>query len=286
MPRFAANLHYLFNELPFMQRFEAAASIGFKAVEFQVPYDWPADELAAALRQYGLEMVLIDTPQGDWSAGERGLAALPGRQQEFRDNIAPTVSYCKAMGCTMVHVIAGVLPTGADIKEAERIYVENLRYAADKLEAEGITAVIEPINRQLDLVKNSETYTTLGMHGFFLNDVRQAVDFIARANCPNLFLHLDLYHQQLTGGRLAETLQQDIGIIRHIQFAGVPGRHEPDVGEINYPYLFDLIDSLGYDGWIGCEYRPAGKTIEGLAWAKKYQIGLARESDCTCAASA
>ena len=272
MPRFAANLHYLFNEVPFLDRFELAARVGFRGVEFQVPYDWPADVLAALLRRYDLAMVLIDTKPGNWAAGERGLAAVPGRQQEFRRELDAAISYSQTLRCDTVHTIAGVLPEGTDRAEAEQVFVENLRYAAGRLGEYGIRAVIEPINGGRDLIRGGETYTTYGMRGFFLNHTRDALRIIEKVDHPNLFLHLDVYHMQLTDGNLAETLRQTIGLIKHLQIASVPGRNEPHLGEINYPYLFDLIDSLGYDGWVGCEYKPATSTLAGLTWAAPYGI--------------
>lgn len=272
MPKFAANLHYLFNEVPFLDRFALAAQVGFKGVEFQVPYDWPVEVLADRLRSHNLSMVLLDTKPGDWEAGERGIAALPGRQEEFRRELETTIVYCQALGCDTVHTIAGVLPPGADRNEAETVFVDNLRYAADRLGEFGIKAVIEPINGGRDLIRGGETYTTYGMRGFFLNHVKDAVRIIEKVDHPNLRLHLDIYHTQITDGNLAEILRQTMDMIQHIQLAGVPGRNEPDVGEINYPYLFDLIDRLGYTGWIGCEYKPLNSTLAGLGWAKDYGI--------------
>lgn len=275
MPRFAANLHYLFNEHPFIARFAAARAAGFEAVEFQVPYDHPKEQLAAELDRYGLAMVLIDTPQGDWGKGERGLACLPGREAEFRAGVEQAIAYATALRCTTVHVIAGVLPEGFDRHAAEAVYVENLRFAAARLGEHGIVAVIEPINPGLDLIRGGETYTTLGMKGFFLNRTQDAVRYIEAVGSPNLKLHLDFYHMQLTEGHLADTVRQCQDLIHHLQAAGVPGRHEPSVGEINYPFLFDLLDELGYRGWVGCEYRPATGTLDGLGWAARYGIGAA-----------
>lgn len=272
MPKFAANLHYLFNEVPFLARFELAARAGFKGVEFQVPYDWPAEALAEQLQRHQLAMVLLDTKPGNWAGGERGLAAVPGRQEEFRRDLDAAITYCRALHCDTVHTIAGVLPDGADRQEAERVFVENLRHAAERLGEHGVKAVIEPINGGRDLIRGGETYTTYGMRGFFLNHTRDALRIIEKVDHPNLFLHLDLYHMQLTDGNLAETLRQTISLVRHIQIASVPGRNEPDRGEINYPFLFDLIDQLGYDGWVGCEYKPAATTLEGLTWAAPYGI--------------
>lgn len=272
MPRFAANLHYLFTELPFLDRFAAAARAGFRGVEAQVPYHYPAAELARRLRDNALEMVLLDTAQGDWDAGERGLAALPGREDEFRDGVAQAIAYATALNCRTVHVIAGVVPQGAEPVAMQRTYLSNLAYAAEAFAPHGIAAVIEPINPMLGVVPKGELYTTLGMRGFYLTSTAQAVAAIEAVGHPNLHLHLDMYHMQMTEGRLADTLRQHIHLVRHLQLAGVPGRHEPDVGEINYPYLFDLIDSLGFTGWIGCEYKPLGATLDGLDWAAPFGI--------------
>lgn len=274
MPKFAANLHYLFTELPFPDRFEAAASCGFKAVEFQVPYDYSPMDLSARLRANDLQMVLFDAPMGDWNAGDRGLTAVPGREQEFRASLARVVEYGQALGCDTVHCMAGVVGPGQDYQAAERTYVENLRFAADFLGRHGITVVIEPINKKMGLVRNGPSYTTQGMHGYFLNHTDHACRILEQVDHPNLRLHLDLYHMQMLEGHLAETIEARIGLVRHFQIAGVPGRHEPSVGEINYPFLFDLLDTLGYQGWVGCEYRPKGATRDGLEWARPYGIGV------------
>jgi hydroxypyruvate isomerase len=276
MPRFSANLHYLFTEVPFMQRFEAAAEAGFEAVEFQVPYDFPAADLCTRLRAHGLEMVLFDAPMGDWDRGDRGLAAVPGRETEFRDSLERAVDYGAALDCTTVHVMAGVVRAGAAYDDARRVYIENLRHAAAFLRGHGLKAVIEPINNKMGLVRGGPDYTTQGMHGYFLNHTVQARRIIEEVGSDNLFLHLDCYHMQMLEGNLAQTIRDNIDLVRHFQVAGVPGRHEPDIGEINYPFLFDLIDELGYAGWIGCEYRPRGNTMEGLGWAAPYGIGPAR----------
>lgn len=276
MPKFAANLHYLFTEVPFLDRFAAAARAGFQAVEFQVPYDWPADELAHQLSTHRLKMVLMDAPMGNWSAGDRGLAAVPGREAEFRASLVPALTYAQALRCDTVHIMAGVAAAGASLAQAEQVYVENLRHGAQVLKQAGVAAVIEPINRAFGIVQGGPSYTTQGMHGYFLNTVAQARRVLENVASDNLFLHLDFYHLQLQEGRLAQTLREHLALIRHIQIAGVPGRHEPDVGEINYRYLFDLLDELSYQGWVGCEYRPRGRTKEGLTWARDYGIGIDR----------
>jgi hydroxypyruvate isomerase len=272
MPRFAANLHYLFTEHPFLDRFEAASRCGFRAVEFQVPYDHSPAELRARLDAHGLKMVLFDAPMGDWSAGDRGLAAVPGREAQFRESLPRVVEYARALDCDLVHVMAGVVGPSTDYAQAERVYVENLRHAAGFLKPHGVRVVIEPINRKLGVVQGGASYTTEGMHGYFLNHSDHARRIIERVGSENLFLHLDVYHMQMLEGHLAETLQANLDLLRHVQIAGVPGRHEPDVGEINYAYLFDLLDQAGYDGWVGCEYRPRAGTQAGLGWGRRYGL--------------
>ena len=276
MPQVAANLHYLFSEVPFLDRFEAAAVAGFKAVEFQVPYDYPTTELSARLQSNALKMVLFDAPMGEWERGDRGLAAVPGREKEFRDGLAKVIEYGNALGCDTVHLMAGVIGPGEDYKAAERTYLSNLGHAAATLREYGIAGVIEPINKKMGIVKNGPSYTTQGMHGYFLNHTDHARRILDEVGSPNLLLHLDFYHMQMLEGHLAETIRENIGLLRHVQIAGVPGRHEPAIGEINYPYLFDLLDELGYLGWVGCEYRPQVDTWTGLSWAAGYGIHNSR----------
>jgi 2-dehydrotetronate isomerase len=276
MPQFAANLHYLFSEVPFLERFEWAAACGFRAVEFQVPYDWPVQQLADLLAEHQLVLALIDTPTGNWQAGDRGLAAAPGREKEFFAGLEKTIAYARVLKPECVHVLAGVYDSATPYELAEKTFIANLKIAAAALADIGVAAVIEPINNKMDVVPGGERYVTQGMRGFFLHRVDQARNIIERVARKNLFLHLDLYHQQIMQGRLSETLRENVSVIRHIQFAGVPGRHEPDVGEINYPFLFELIDQLGYRGWIGCEYRPIAQTESGLSWAAPYGIAPRR----------
>ncbi len=259
MPRFAANLSMMFQELPFLERFEAAAKAGFKAVEFLFPYDYEAADIRRQLDHFGLRQALFNLPPGDWEKGERGLAALPGREQEFAASIDQAIAYAQALECSQVHVMAG-LALDVPLEQASATYGANLRRAADRLQSWGIRALIEPLNSR-------------DMPGYFLTTAEQAHLIIETVHHPNLFLQMDLYHAQIMGGDLAERTRAHWPLIRHIQIAGVPGRHEPDVGEINYPYLFDLLDELGYDGWVGCEYRPRGKTLDGLGWARRYGIG-------------
>jgi 2-dehydrotetronate isomerase len=272
MPRFAANLHYLFTEVPFPERFRAAARAGFRGVEFQVPYDYPAHELGGWLQKNSLEMALFDAPTGNWQAGDRGLAALPGREGEFRASLERIPPYAEALQCRTVHIMAGVVGPGQDYSAAERVYVKNLREGCAFLARHGVNAVIEPINNRLGTLTGAPSYTTRGMHGYFLNHTEHARRIIDEVAAANLFLHLDCYHMQLLEGHLADTIRLHLPLVRHLQIAGVPGRHEPDFGEINYPYLFDLLDELDYRGWVGCEYRPRGDSWEGLKWAARYGI--------------
>jgi hydroxypyruvate isomerase len=260
VPRFAANLSFMFQDIGFLERFDAAAHAGFKGVEFLFPYDHPPEVIVERLQRNNLSLALFNTAAGDWAGGERGLAALPGREREFRDGVDKAILYARATGCPLVHTMAGLWPEGQDITFGEAVYTENLRWAADRVAAAGLTAVIEPINNR-------------DIPGYFLNHTGQAMRFIERVGRPNLKLQLDLYHVQIMEGDLAAKIRGLAGHYPHVQIAGNPGRNEPDVGEIHYPYLFDLFDEIGFAGWIGCEYRPAGDTVAGLGWAKKYGVG-------------
>jgi hydroxypyruvate isomerase len=259
VPKYAANLSFIFQEVDFLDRFAAAAACGFKAVEYLSPYEHPREVIAERLNRHGLEQALFNTPAGNWAAGERGTAALPGREQEFRDGVEQALAYAKATNCRLVHAMAGVLPASVNRIEAERVYVANLRFAAERAAGDGVTVVIEPIN-------------TRDIPGYFLNKTTQAMSVIDRVGHSNLRLQLDLYHVQIMEGDLAHRIRALAGHYPHVQIAGNPGRHEPDVGEINYPFLFDLFDEIGYSGWIGCEYRPKGETRAGLGWARRYGI--------------
>jgi hydroxypyruvate isomerase len=257
MPRFAANLSMMFNEAPFLERFARAAAAGFRAVEFLFPYAHTPAEVAAALRANGLENALFNLPPGNWDAGERGLASLPGRETEFRESVERALEYARALGTRRLHAMAGLVPAGADRAAMRRTYVENLRHAARRAAAEGITVVIEPIN-------------TRDIPGFFLNTQAEAHAVVAEVGEANLKVQMDLYHCQIVEGDLAVKIRRYLPGVGHVQIAGVPERHEPDSGEVNYPYLFALLDELGYDGWIGCEYRPRGRTEDGLGWVRGY----------------
>jgi hydroxypyruvate isomerase len=264
MPRFAANLSMLYPELDFLDRFEAAARDGFQAVEYLFPYEFEARELAARLREHGLRQVLFNGPPGDWTGGERGLACLPGREREFHAGIARALDYAETLDCPRIHVMAGLLPADVDRASAEAVYVDNLRRAAETARAAGRDLLIEPINPR-------------DIPGFFLNHQAQAHRIVEAVGAPNLKVQMDLYHCQIVEGDVAMKIRQYLptGRVGHLQIAGVPERHEPDRGELNYPYLFDVIDEVsaqcGWDGWIGCEYRPrrgavTGGTSAGLSW--------------------
>ncbi|NIC05502.1 hydroxypyruvate isomerase [Billgrantia bachuensis] len=253
MPKFAANLSMLFTEEDFLDRFKAAAEAGFKGVEYLFPYDYTAVELKALLDEHGLTQVLHNLPAGDWGAGERGIACHPDRVEEFRAGVVKAIDYATVLGCKQVNCLAGIQPQGVSLEQARRTLVDNLRFAADKLEAAGILLLAEPIN-------------TRDIPGFFLNRTEQALAIFDEVGSDNLKLQYDIYHMQIMEGDLAPTIEKHLGRIAHVQLADNPGRHEPGTGEINYPFLFAHLDRLGYDGWIGCEYKPATTTQEGLGW--------------------
>ncbi|PMR73286.1 hydroxypyruvate isomerase [Billgrantia endophytica] len=253
MPKFAANLSMLFTEEDFLDRFKAAADAGFKGVEYLFPYDYPATELKARLDEHDLTQVLHNLPAGDWGAGERGIACHPDRVEEFRAGVEQAIDYATVLGCKQVNCLAGIQPQGVSEDQARRTLVENLRYAAETLEAAGILLLAEPIN-------------TRDIPGFFLNRTEQALAIFDEVGSDNLKLQYDIYHMQIMEGDLAPTIEKHLERIAHVQLADNPGRHEPGTGEIHYPFLFDHLDRLGYSGWIGCEYKPATTTKEGLGW--------------------
>ncbi|CAN7608816.1 hydroxypyruvate isomerase family protein [Acidovorax sp. LjRoot38] len=264
MPRFAANLSMLYNDVDFLDRFAAAARDGFQAVEYLFPYAYSAQELSARLQANGLQQVLFNAPPGNWDAGERGLACLPRREAEFREGIAKAVEYAQALQCPRIHVMAGLVPQGADAATVRATYIANVRHAAEQAAPHGIQILLEPINGR-------------DMPGFFLSRQDQAHALIAEIGAANVKVQMDLYHCQIVEGDLAMKVRQYLptGNVGHFQIAGVPERHEPDVGEINYTYLFKVLDQLGYDGWIGCEYRPARgaaphATSDGLGWLQPW----------------
>ena len=256
MPRFAANLSMLYPQHDFLDRFAAAAADGFAAVEYLFPYDYSPQELKQRLDDNGLVQALFNAPPGDWAAGERGIASLPGREEEFRAGIAKALEYAQVLGNDRIHVMAGLLPSEDLRDKHQAVYLENLAYAAAQAKPVGITVLIEPIN-------------TRDMPGFFLNRQDQAQAIVQQVGADNLKVQFDCYHCQIVEGDLTAKLRRDFAGIGHIQIAGVPDRHEPDLGELNYAHLFEVIDQLGYTGWIGCEYRPKGDTSEGLEWLRR-----------------
>ena len=266
MPQFAANLSMLYPEHDFSDRFAAAAADGFKAVEYLFPYAYPAAELAARLQANGMQQVLFNCPPGDWDAGERGLACLPGREAEFRSGIARALDYAGTLACPRLHVMAGLVPAGQTREALRATYMRNLRYAAEQAAKQGVDVLIEPIN-------------TRDIPGFFLNRQDDAHALVAEVGLPNVKVQFDLYHCQIVEGDVAMKIRQYLptGRVGHFQVAGVPARHEPDLGELNADYLFEVIDEVadqcGWTGWVGCEYRPArgaapGGTSSGLGWMR------------------
>jgi hydroxypyruvate isomerase len=259
MPRFSANLSFLFNEVPFLDRFAAAAEAGFEAVEFGYAYEFPPKELAARLAISGLEQVLINTPPGDPAAGGRGLAGVPGRENEFAASFATALRYADALSCPRIHVMAGVLPAGADDATRARhraTFVRNLRFAAAEASASGLALTIEPINPR-------------DIPGYWLNTQAEAHAIREEVGASNLKVQMDFYHVQIVEGDVSTKLRRWVDDIAHVQIAGAPERHEPDTGELDCYRLFDLLDELGYRGWVGCEYRPRQGPVDGLAWLRR-----------------
>jgi hydroxypyruvate isomerase len=262
MPKFCANLTMLFNEHDFLDRFEAAARAGFKGVEYLFPYPYRKEELAERLGKNGLTQVLHNLPAGDWAAGERGIACIPGRQEEFQEGVGRAIEYAKALGCKQLNCLAGIPPKDATADKVRETFVGNLKFAAARLEEAGIRLLIEPCN-------------TRDIPGFYLNRSRQALDIIREVGSSNLFLQYDIYHMQVMEGDLAAGIERSLASIKHMQLADNPGRNEPGTGEINFPFLFGFIDRRGYEGWIGCEYRPKAGTVAGLGWVRSY-LGQAK----------
>lgn len=256
MPRFAANLSMLFTEHPFLDRFEHAAKAGFQAVEFLFPYAFEADEIAQRLDAFALKLVLHNLPAGNWDAGERGIACHPDRIEEFRAGVSSAITYAEALGVKQLNCLAGKKPAGVDEAVLRKTFLENIRYAAGALTTAGLRLLIEPIN-------------TFDIPGFYLPCTAIALDLLDEAGSDNIFLQYDIYHAQRMEGELAATMQRLLPRIGHIQLADNPGRNEPGTGEINYPFLFSHLDHIGYDGWIGCEYKPATTTVAGLGWREK-----------------
>jgi 2-dehydrotetronate isomerase len=260
MPKFAANLSMMYTEHNFLDRFAAAAKDGFDAVEYLFPYAHGRSELAGLLADHGLAQVLFNAPPGDWDAGERGMACLPGREAQFRSGLDLALEFAQALKCPRIHVMAGLAPAGSDRAALRATYVANLAWAAGQAAGAGVDVLIEPIN-------------TRDIPRFFLNRQDEAHAIVQEIGAPNLKVQMDLYHCQIVEGDLAKKIQLyfPTGRVGHFQIAGVPDRHEPDLGELNYPYLFDLIDSLGYTGHIGAEYRPRAGTSAGLGWFRPHK---------------
>jgi len=258
MTKFAANLSMLFTEVPFPDRFAAAAEAGFRGVEYLFPYALEKDDIVERLRKHGLTQVLFNLPAGNWEAGERGIGCHPDRVSEFQDGVGRAIDYARALGCTQVNCLAGIVPAGVEPQIAHRTLADNLKFAASKLEDAGITLLAEPVN-------------TYDIPGFFLNRSAQAIALFNEVGSTNLKLQYDIYHMQRVEGELANTIERLLPRIAHLQLADNPGRNEPGTGEINYPFLLSFIDRLGYDGWVGCEYKPRNGTKEGLGWMQAYR---------------
>ena len=259
MTKLAANLTMLFTEHAFLERFEAAAQAGFRGVEFLFPYAFPVEQIADQLSRYRLELVLHNLPAGNWEAGERGIACHPDRVGEFREGVDEAIRYAKVLGVKQLNCLVGIVPADVSQQAAHQTLVSNLKFAADKLKAEGIRLLIEPIN-------------TFDIPGFFLSHTKQAVDIIKQTGSDNLFVQYDIYHMQRMEGELTNTIKANLPLIKHVQLADNPGRFEPGTGEINYRYLLAQLDALGYDGWIGCEYKPKAGTVEGLGWRAAHGV--------------
>ncbi|MFV8799807.1 HPr family phosphocarrier protein [Yersinia sp. LJYL362] len=257
MLKFAANLSMMFTEVPFLERFKAAKNAGFSGVEFLFPYDYPADQLAAQLKDQGLQQVLFNTSPGDIHAGEWGLAALPGREKEARRDIDLALEYALALDCPSIHIMAGVVPVGAGRQDYQQVFIDNVRYAADRFAEHNINAMIEALNPKIK------------PHYLFSSQY-QTLELLNIIDRPNVFTQLDLFHAQIVDGNLSHLITSFAGRYGHIQIASVPERHEPDEGEINYAYLFGLLDEINYKGWIGCEYHPRASTVAGLNWIQPY----------------
>ena len=257
MPRFAANTSFLFTEQPFLERFEAARRAGFGAVEFHFPYAFSPADVASAAKRAATPVVLFNLPAGNWEQGERGIACHPDRVGEFREGVARAIAYARALECPRVNCLAGIAPAEADRDRISATFVDNLRHAADALAAEGLELVIEPLN-------------TRSIPGFYLSTSAHALDVIRGVGARNLKMQYDIFHMQIMEGNLAATIESALLQIGHIQFADVPDRHEPGTGEVNFDFLFDRIDRLGYDGWIGAEYIPGRHTSDTLGWLENY----------------
>jgi len=261
MPRFSANLSMLFAEQPFLDRFAAAAKAGFGGVEYLFPYTFDRPRLVDLLGENQLTQVLFNLPAGDWAAGDRGIACMPERRNEFQDGVGLALEFAAALNCRQLNCLAGI-PTGVNPELARQTLVENLKFAAAALARQNVRLLMEPLN-------------TRDVPGFFVNRSRDALAIMDDVGAPNLWLQFDIYHMQVMEGDLATNIGKSIKRISHFQIADNPGRHEPGTGEINFPFLFSFIDRLGYEGWIGCEYKPATTTEAGLRWMADVRAGSA-----------
>jgi len=259
MTKLAANLTMLFNEVGFLDRFEAAARAGFRGVEFLFPYAFHADQIADRLNRFQLDLVLHNLPAGKWEAGERGIACHPDRVGEFQDGVGEAIKYAKALGVRQLNCLVGIQPHNVKREQAQETLVENLRFAARALAAEQIDLLVEPIN-------------TFDIPGFFLSRTREALELIEQVAAPNLYVQYDIYHMQRMEGEIAATLKAHLPKIRHVQLADNPGRNEPGTGELNYRFLFQWLDAIGYTGWVGCEYKPKASTEAGLGWRAEHGV--------------
>ncbi len=253
MPKFAANLSMMFTEVPFLERFQAASAAGFKAVEFLFPYEYSPEAVAGAAKAAAVKVILFNMPAGNWNAGERGITCFPGREEEFRKGVDKALTYAKALGTPCLHAMTGIHPQGFDPAACRKALIQNLKFAAEKLAKQNITLLLEAIN-------------TRDMPGFFVSTQKDSHAICQEVGAPNMKMQMDLYHMQVMEGDLATKLKLYASRCGHVQLAGCPERNEPDTGEIRYEYLFRLLDDIGYLGWVGCEYRPAGRTSDGLGW--------------------
>jgi hydroxypyruvate isomerase len=259
MPRLAANLSMMFNEVPFLDRFAAARRAGFEGVEFLFPYDFPAATLRERLSAEGLTQVLFNMPPGDWANGERGMASVPGRQAEFRESVKKALDYASTLDCRQIHCMAGMVAPDVSMTTATAVYAANLAWAAEQAKPAGVRLVIEPINHR-------------DMPGYFLNTQAQGAAIVEAIGRDRLGLQFDVYHVQITEGDITKRMEQFMPVIAHMQIADVPARNEPGTGEIGWSYVFRRMDELGYAGWVGCEYRPAGDTVAGLGWRERFDV--------------
>lgn len=258
MPKFAANLTMMFTEVPFLDRFEAAARAGFKYVEYLWPYDYPAEELKAKLNLHGLKQVLFNSLPGDIAAGEWGVSAIPGREEESRRHIDLALEYALVLECPTVLIMGGVVPPGQSRAKYKQTFIDNLRYASEKFKPHGINIVLEALSPQVK-------------ENYLMKTQDDALEIIDLVNRDNVFLQLDYYHAQNVEGNLARLTDRVKNVLYHVQIASVPDRHEPDEGEINYPFIFNKLDEIGYQGYVGCEYNPRGDTAAGLGWFQAYK---------------